>query len=82
MRFDHVIYATRDLDDADARIRSELGLTSIAGGRHEGLGTHEELERWLGGLPASVRVVPGPPAVLAMGIGERELRPARRSAGV
>ena len=39
MRIDHVIYAARDLDEAAARIERELGLLSLPGGRHEGLGT-------------------------------------------
>jgi catechol 2,3-dioxygenase-like lactoylglutathione lyase family enzyme len=40
MRIDHVIYATRDLDRAAARLESQLGVTAVRGGRHEGLGTH------------------------------------------
>lgn len=43
MRIDHVIYATRDLDAATARIESELDLHVDAGGRHEGLGTHNRI---------------------------------------
>ena len=43
MRIDHVIYATRDLDDAAARIERDLGLTSLPGGRHEGLGTQNRI---------------------------------------
>ena len=40
VHIDHVIYATRDLDEAAAKIKAELGVEAIAGGRHEGLGTH------------------------------------------
>ena len=43
MRIDHVIYATSDLDVATARIESELGMQAVAGGRHEGLGTHNRI---------------------------------------
>jgi hypothetical protein len=43
VRIDHVIYATSDLDVAAARIESELGVHVVAGGRHEGLGTHNRI---------------------------------------
>ena len=43
VRIDHVIYATRDLDAAAARVQAELGLESLAGGRHEGMGTHNRI---------------------------------------
>jgi hypothetical protein len=43
VRIDHVIYATADLEGAAARVEAELGLTSIAGGRHDGLGTHNRI---------------------------------------
>lgn len=43
MRIDHVIYATRDLDEAAARIEAELGVRVVVGGRHEGLGTHNRI---------------------------------------
>jgi catechol 2,3-dioxygenase-like lactoylglutathione lyase family enzyme len=43
MRIDHVIYATRDLDRAAARLESELGVAALRGGRHEGLGTHNRI---------------------------------------
>ena len=36
MRLDHVIYGTRDLDDAAARLEQEHGLKSLRGGRHPG----------------------------------------------
>ena len=38
-----MIYATADLDAASARVESDLGLTAVAGGRHEGLGTHNRI---------------------------------------
>ena len=43
MRIDHVIYGTADLDLAAARVEAELGLSAVAGGRHEGLGTHNRI---------------------------------------
>jgi Glyoxalase-like domain len=43
VRIDHVIYAAVDLDAAAARVESELGLLAGAGGRHEGLGTHNRI---------------------------------------
>ena len=43
MRIDHVIYATRNLEGAVGRIERELGLASLPGGRHEGLGTHNRI---------------------------------------
>ena len=43
MHIDHVIYATRDLDEAAARIERELGVSVVAGGRHVGLGTHNRI---------------------------------------
>jgi hypothetical protein len=43
VRIDHVIYATGDLDAAAARLEADLGLMSVEGGRHEGLGTHNRI---------------------------------------
>jgi Glyoxalase-like domain len=43
VRIDHVIYAAVDLDAVVARIEDELGLTTVAGGRHEGHGTHNRI---------------------------------------
>jgi hypothetical protein len=43
MRIDHVIYGTADLDVAAARVEVELGLSAVAGGRHDGLGTHNRI---------------------------------------
>ena len=43
MRIDHVIYGTADLDVAAARVQERLGLTVIAGGRHDGQGTHNRI---------------------------------------
>lgn len=43
MRIDHVIYGTADLDVAAARVQAELGLTAVAGGRHDGIGTHNRI---------------------------------------
>jgi Glyoxalase-like domain len=43
VRIDHVIYATRDLDQTAARLESELEVPVFPGGRHEGLGTHNRI---------------------------------------
>jgi Glyoxalase-like domain len=43
VRIDHIIYAAADLDAAAARIEDELGLEALAGGRHEGHGTHNRI---------------------------------------
>ena len=43
VRIDHVIYGAADLDVAAARVQKCLGLTTVAGGRHEGLGTHNRI---------------------------------------
>ena len=42
VRIDHVIYATADLDAAEAVMRG-FGLDVAPGGAHEGLGTHNRL---------------------------------------
>lgn len=39
LRIDHVVYAVRGLDETAARLRRELGLDSVPGGRHPGWGT-------------------------------------------
>lgn len=38
-----MIYATRDLDGAAEMIEAKLGVAVVAGGRHEGLGTHNRI---------------------------------------
>jgi Glyoxalase-like domain len=43
VRIDHVIYGTADLDVAAARVEACLGLAAVAGGRHQGLGTHNRI---------------------------------------
>lgn len=43
MRIDHVIYATDDLGAAADRLEAQLGIAAVAGGRHEGLGTHNRI---------------------------------------
>jgi hypothetical protein len=43
MRLDHVIYGTADLDVAQQRIESELGLEVLPGGRHVGQGSHNRI---------------------------------------
>ncbi len=39
LRVDHAVYAVADLDAAGKRFSDELGLDSVAGGRHPGWGT-------------------------------------------
>ncbi|WP_053227595.1 VOC family protein [Solirubrobacter soli] len=43
MRLDHVIYGTADLDVAQRRIETELGLEVLAGGHHVGQGSHNRI---------------------------------------
>jgi Glyoxalase-like domain len=43
VRIDHVIYGTADLDVAAAQVDTCLGLKTVAGGRHQGLGTHNRI---------------------------------------
>src|SRR4051795_1352083 len=43
MRIDHVIYATRDLAQAAARLEAEHGLAAAGGGRHTGIGTENRI---------------------------------------
>lgn len=43
MRIDHVILAASDLDAAAAWIEREYGLRVKAGGRHDGMGTHNKV---------------------------------------
>jgi catechol 2,3-dioxygenase-like lactoylglutathione lyase family enzyme len=43
VRIDHVIYGTRDLGAAAAWLADEIGLAAVQGGRHDGLGTHNQL---------------------------------------
>jgi hypothetical protein len=57
MRIDHVIYATGDLDRAAARVESELGLTAVGGGRHEGIGTANRIVPLGGGYLELLTVV-------------------------
>jgi hypothetical protein len=49
-RIDHVIYATADLDAAATRFAQELGLASVQGGRHDGMGTHNRIVPLVGGF--------------------------------
>lgn len=57
MRIDHVIYATADLDGAAARVESELGLSAVPGGRHEGHGTHNRIVPLGGGYLELIAVI-------------------------
>jgi hypothetical protein len=43
MRLDHVIYGTADLDVAQRRIETELGLDVRPGGHHVGQGSHNRI---------------------------------------
>jgi hypothetical protein len=43
LRIDHIVYATRDLDQAVSDLADRLRVSSSAGGRHVGVGTHNYL---------------------------------------
>jgi hypothetical protein len=49
MRVDHVLYVTSDLDAAQRRVESELGVEVQPGGRHSGQGTHNRIVPLQGG---------------------------------
>jgi hypothetical protein len=57
VRIDHVIYAAGELDVAAARIEEEFGLRSVAGGRHEGLGTQNRIVPLGGGYLELMAIV-------------------------
>jgi hypothetical protein len=67
VRIDHVIYATADLDAAEARIK-DFGLDVVPGGRHEGLGTHNRLVP-LGGAYLELLAVRDPEEAEGVGFG-------------
>jgi Glyoxalase-like domain len=72
MRIDHVIYATADLDAAAAHIEAELGVAAVAGGRHEGLGTHNRIVP-LGGGYLELLAVADPEEAAASALGRAVL---------
>jgi len=43
MRIDHVIYLSRNPEATARRFEQELGLESVEGGRHSGMGTHNRI---------------------------------------
>lgn len=43
VRIDHVIYGTNDLDAAARLVEEAVGAVAVAGGRHEGVGTHNRI---------------------------------------
>jgi hypothetical protein len=57
VRLDHVIYVTADLDEAAARVESELELSVVPGGRHEGHGTQNRIVPLGGGYLELMAVV-------------------------
>jgi len=63
-------FIARDPGVADPAGRGEIGGIAWL----EVAGDAERLREWLGGAALPVRVVDGPPAVRAMGVGGRELR--------
>jgi catechol 2,3-dioxygenase-like lactoylglutathione lyase family enzyme len=69
VRIDHVIYATTDLDAAAARVESELGLSAIRGGRHEGHGTHNRIVP-LGGGYLELMAIADPGEAAASPVGK------------
>jgi catechol 2,3-dioxygenase-like lactoylglutathione lyase family enzyme len=42
-RIDHIIYGTSDLEAAEAWITARSGFSAVAGGHHDGLGTHNRI---------------------------------------
>ena len=66
LRVDHVVYGVSDLDDAGERLARELGLASVPGGVHPGLGTANRL---VGLGDSYMELLAGPPvdALLARG---------------
>jgi hypothetical protein len=57
VRIDHVIYATRDLDAAAARLEADHGLVAAGGGRHAGIGTENRIVPLGGGYLELIAVV-------------------------
>lgn len=43
LRIDHIVYATPDLDAAVEHLAAVMGIRSVPGGRHVGVGTHNYL---------------------------------------
>jgi hypothetical protein len=43
VRIDHVIWAATDLDRATAELSDRIGVPSAGGGRHAGIGTHNQV---------------------------------------
>jgi glyoxalase-like protein len=63
-------FITRDAGASDPGVDGDAGgITWV-----EVAGDPTRLTQWLGSSPLPVRVVPGPPALRAVGIGRRELR--------
>jgi Glyoxalase-like domain len=73
VRLDHVIYVTADLDAAASRVESDLGLTVIQGGRHEGHGTHNRIVP-LGGGYLELMAIADSDEAAASPIGESVLK--------
>lgn len=67
VRIDHVIYATADLDAAEAKMR-DFGLDVAPGGRHDGLGTHNRLVP-LGGAYLELLAIHDPAEAEGVGFG-------------
>jgi hypothetical protein len=72
VRIDHVIYATADLDAAEAVMR-DFGLDVAPGGVHEGLGTHNRLVP-LGGAFLELLAIHDPAEAEIRGFGPALLR--------
>src|SRR4051794_41414132 len=73
MRIDHVICATADLDAAAARVEAQLGVAAVAGGRHEGMGTHNRIVP-LGGGYLELLAVADPDEAAGSPLGSALLR--------
>ncbi len=68
MRIDHVIYAAADLPVASEQLARRLGLQPAGGGRHDGIGTYNEIFQ-LGGGYLEVLAIADEAEAAASGIG-------------
>ena len=80
LRLDHVVYAVADLDDAAERWRRDLGLDSVAGGRHARWGTANRIVP-LGDQYLEIVAVVDPPAAEGAVFGRAVARRARDGGG-
>ncbi len=60
VRIDHAIYGSSDLDAAARRVEKELGVTAVAGGHHDGLGTRNRIVPLSNGIYIELLAVDDP----------------------